>query len=57
MSQNPTEICTIARAQQLGIYVDKGKAYKPDSNGNTYNDLRSYNDDIDNQENRTRCAI
>jgi hypothetical protein len=56
MSQNPTEICTIARAQQLGIYVDKGKAYKPDSNGNTYNDLRLYNDDIDNQENRTKAV-
>jgi hypothetical protein len=54
MSQNPTEICTIARAQQLGIFNGEGKEYKADSNGNDYSDLRTYNLDVDSKENRTK---
>jgi len=54
MSQNPTEICTISRAQQLGIYNENEKNYMVDSNGNNYNDLRTYNDETDNKDNRTK---
>jgi hypothetical protein len=53
---NPSEICTIARAQQLGIYTDKEAVYKSDASGNTYTDLRTYNDDLDNQQNRTKTV-
>ena len=54
MAQNPTEICTIARAQQLGIYNGNEAPYKPASSGDNYDDLRTYNDDTDNQQNRTK---
>jgi hypothetical protein len=54
MAQNPTEICTIARAQELGIYNGVETPYKPGPSGNTYDDLRTYNNDIDNQQNRTK---
>jgi hypothetical protein len=52
--KNPTEICTIARAQQLGIYNGDEAPYKPNAKGDKYDDLRTYNDDTDNQQNRTK---
>jgi hypothetical protein len=54
MAQTPTEICTIARAKQLGIYNGDEVPYKASTNGDTYDDLRTYNDDTDNQQNRTK---
>ena len=50
-----SEICTIDRATQLGIYVNdnNGITYKIDSAGD-YNDLKTYNSDIDNSESKTQ---
>jgi hypothetical protein len=52
--QSPTEICTIARAQELGIYNGNEAPYKPTASGDKYDDLRTYNDTTDNQQNRTK---
>ena len=51
---NPVELCTIARAEELGIYNGESQAYGTDSNGNTYNDLRTYDSSLDNSQNRTQ---
>lgn len=54
MAQNPTELCTISRAKQLGIYSGDQTAYKVAASGDNYDDLRTYNSDLDNQQSRTK---
>lgn len=54
MAQSPTEVCTVARAQELGIYKGPEQPYNPTSSGDTYDDLRTYNNSTDNQQNRTK---
>jgi len=51
---NPIEICTIARAEQLGIYNGYHKSYNNDANGNKFDDLKTYDQVKDTAENRTK---
>ena len=53
-NQNPSEVCTIARAKQLGIYNGDRTEFKQSTTGDNYDDLRTYNAELDNKQNRTK---
>jgi hypothetical protein len=56
MAQTSAEICTIARAKELGIFTENNTTYKDTPTGDKFDDLRTYNDEIDNQQNRTKSV-